>query len=282
MTRPVILLLMFLWMGSACAAHGGKDTITVDGVPLELALDVRMSGPDLSLEKRARAKSSSRKPVPFLGLATGAGRWTADVAGIPVSTLSRRSVTGEGDVLVGLTWAADKVQWRLAASGGAAVIRAADLTSLEDSAVRIVADGAGGLEQHVVQTYELGQELDTLPVALSSLLSQQAALGIQIGGRPASRSDWNWWVGATATWMRIQRGPAQVERLPVEGVPEPWTEEDMQRLDWIPPTTWGWAMVVELERRLSPEWSWAIQARWRSGPRGRHGVGISLVRQLVH
>ena len=274
-------MFCLLLQTTAVAADWGRDTITVDGTPLNLALDVRRSDAGSTAADTKGVRPRRLKPVPFIGLVADLGRWTADVAGTPVSSLSGRPWSGGGDLEAGLTWSSELLQWQLVAAGGWRQIRVVDLTSLEDSAVSIAADGRGGLEQHTVQTYELGIELDTLPLQLQREPAAQWELGIRLGGPQRPRQNWNWWVGASARWSRVSRGPAQLERLPAEGVPEPISVEDMQRLDWVPLSTWGWVVTAKLERRWSEQWAWSARAVWCSGPRGRVGLQCGLTRHLV-
>ena len=277
------LALLCCWgacWGVSAATGSPRDTITVDGVPLELNLDVRESETPGFTARSGRARTGGWKPVPHLALEAGAGYWTSDVMGVPVSRRAQRPISAAASAEAGLTWNSERHRWRTHVAFGAQGIRTLDLTSLEDSAVALLPDGAGGIEQHVVTTYELGQELDTLPVVLHAHALPVWRLGVAMGGRGRGRNAWSWWAGGFLQGSRLNRSPAQVERLPAAGVPEPMEVADEQRLDWVPRTSWGWGVSTEAEKALSDRWSWGVQFRWTSPPRGRVAVAVAVRRHF--
>lgn len=278
--RVPFLLLCCLVVLSAQAGGEIKDTITVDGVPLQLNLDLREGATENAGAVGRGKRMNGWRPIPFLALAPGLGAWTEDVAGVPVGRLAGRPVTERVGLETGLTWSTDRLNFRVVAAGGAEQIRTADLTTLEDSAVAIMADGVGGIEQHIVQTYELGQELDTLSLATHRRWVQSVGLGLRIGSQDRNRTGWRVWAGAGLRWSKLDRMVQEVERLPSAGLPERETVQGDQRQDWVPLANLGWTLSVVVERQWSAAWSAHIGTAWCSGPRGRAGLCVALVRHF--
>ncbi|MAC17720.1 MAG: hypothetical protein CMC97_05425 [Flavobacteriales bacterium] len=280
--RVLPFLLCCSIVFSAHARGEVKDTITVDGVPLQLNLDVREGvAPSEEGTTGRGGRMSGWSPVPHVAIAPGMGMWAQDVAGVPVSSFAERPVTRRWGGEVGLTWSTDRLNFRVVASTSVDHIRTADLTSIQDSAVAIMADGAGGIEQHIVQTYELGQELDTVALATDDRWVQSAGMAFRMGSQDRKGSGLRLWAGAGIRWSKLDRKSGELERLPATGMPERSAVQGDQRLDWVPKSTLGWEVTVTLERQWQGPWSSTFGATWCSGPRGRTGLHLGIARHFL-
>lgn len=282
MPGRMLPFLLCCFVAFATHARGEvKDTITVDGVPLQLNLDVREGVVPSEDGATGRGKRMSGwSPVPHVAMAPGMGVWAQDVAGVSVSRFAGRPVTRRWAGEAGLTWSTDRLNFRVVASAGVAHIRTADLTSLQDSAVAIMADGAGGIEQHIVQTYELGQELDTVALATENRWVQSAGVGFRMGSQDRKGAGLRLWAGAGIRWSKLDRKAGELERLPATGMPERLAVQGDQRQDWVPKSTLGWEVTITVERRWQGPWSSEFGATWCSGPRGRTGLHLSIARHF--
>jgi hypothetical protein len=270
------------WLSSAAFANSPQDTITIDGVPLTLNLDVQ------TLESSSKAKSNNTKgrlfkPTIYGGVLSNAIRQFPDLAGRTLADVSNHSIQPGAKALAGIQWASESKQWRAELELGSWRMLTMDVLTLDDSAIALMPSAQGGVEQWVERQYDLGVELDTLPVPLTSRWAQFASLSFSMGGRKPLRKgkSWTWWFGAQIQWAMLRRSATELERVPDSGVPDNSNVAGPDRIDWVPHQTIGGGLRFALERNFNAQWSATLRAEWNSGRRSNGLVGVGLVHRFV-
>jgi hypothetical protein len=267
-------------------AHGeSRDTITVDGVPLELELDILEVDPvRSSQDRRKRIRGWGGQGPDVLVFACGAG------------SLSPRNATGEGvaaflgrglrpGMLLGAAseWKSERRFLRVEAEVGRSTEWTFDAVALEDSLFGVAHDGAGGMEQWVFTTYDIGIEIDTLPLPVAMRPVALGGLGLNLGGfwRGTSTgrtgSAGQWWAGFKGSWIASRRGSTEVNRIAAEGVPSAAAIVGEARNDWEPTSHFSWGLGVGVAAPLGRSgWSWVAKGQWSAGPIPRWAIHAGL------
>jgi hypothetical protein len=284
------LLLLCLGVAHVGRASGlPRDTITVDGVPLELELDILEVDPVIEPYKSSRG---GQKRV------VGWGGQGPDVLMAACGTLDMnpRNATGEGvsafmgrgvrpGLLVGpaLEWKGEYRFLRVEAEIGRSTEWTFDAAALEDTLFGVAPDGTGGLEQWVYTTYDIGIEIDTLPLPAMlrrrSLGSLGASLGGFWGGAGLGRTQQQgkWWAGFKGTWIASRREATEVNRMAANGVPSSAAIVGEARNDWEPREYFSWGLAAGASGPWGRGgWSWVVKGQWAAGPMPRWAVQAGL------
>ena len=275
--KSVMFLVMMVMAHQASASCNHQDSITVDGVPLVLDLDLRLAESTIT-PHRAKVKGRSVQPIAVFGVSMLGWRQISDAAGVPLSERVGASIQPAVSAMGGAIWKTEAKQWKLEAEWGVHRALTMDILSLDDSAFAIEPNGQGGLEQWVQRTYELGVELDTLPVSLTERAIQMGSISLSMGSHEPSRKGkaWTWWGGVHVKWSRLNRSPFEVERIPAFGMPDEREQMGSARQDWVPFDTWALGGRLALERRFDDRWSSWLRGEWSSGLRSHWAIGVGV------
>lgn len=274
-----------LLMLTALQAHAdwatGKDTITVDGAALRLDLDLRESTGRVPLDggsEQGRSLSPWARPDWHIGLGAGGASAASTAGGRTLDAVAGRPIRPLGLLDMAWTWSRDGRHLRLGVSGGMREWWTYDVTDLDDSLYAVSASVDGGLEQWTQRTYDLGIELDTLPLPVSRRLARVARISLERGGQFGGprQGRWRWWGGFHLEGVRVARSPNEAERLPASGKPEAASVVGPDRTDWVDFNTIGWGIQLGVERALENRWSWAVRSGWTAGPRAGGWAALSL------
>ena len=275
--RHVGLILLLLGGSVHASLATTRDTITVDGVALRLDLDVQKAGRSTD---PGRGVSSWARPELELSLWTGGYRSSESVQGAPVEVVAGRSIRPTVAVEAAWIWRQDDRSLRLGLRGGVREVWTYDVQDLDDSLYAVAGNGAGKLEQWIQRTYELGIELDTIALPVSRNLAREFQLSLDRGGRLGRRTkSGRWWAGAHVGIAMLDRAATEVERLPVNGRPEPASVVGEARLDWIDSMTLGAGLHVGMSTVLSPGWTCGWRAGWTAGQRSGMWGAVRLGRR---
>ena len=277
-------ILFFLAVVSPFMARCcNQDSITVDGVPLALGLEVRTS-PEQEESSRPSVKSGVLKPTIITGIAVTGWHQIADAAGSSLAQFSGASVQPALSASMGSIWRTESKQWKLEAQWGRFRCLTLDILNIDDSAFALAPDGQGGVEQWVQRTYDLGVELDTLPLGLEARAMQMASVSLSMGSRAdgRGRKKWGCWGGLQAKWSRLLRSETEVERISGNGLPMGEDVLGSSRLDWVPIQTWTLGAHGAIERHLNPRWSALLCGEWNSGLRSHWALSLGVSHRWVH
>ena len=239
-----------------------KDTITVDGAVLRLDLDIReYEGAGVTAHS-PRVKPDLKLTVWMAGIRT-----LNSSQGTTIAALAGRPIRPGSYAELAWTWVQDARRIRVGLSGGARELWTYNAEALDDSLYAVVSSQAGELEQWIQRTYDLGIELDTIPLPINRRVAQEARFTLDRGGSMGRGHKWSWWGGLHLNLTRLIRVAAEAERLPVSGRPDGGQVVGPDRSDWISEITTGWGVQLGVENKLNREWSWAIRAGWNAGMR---------------
>lgn len=254
-----------------------KDTITVDGAVLRLDLDIRESD---GAKEGARVRSPWVNPERKLTVWM-AGVWTLNSdQGMAIAARAGRPIRPGSYAELAWTWTHDARRVRVGLSGGGREVWTYNTEALDDSLYAVAGSQAGGLEQWIQRTYDLGIELDTLPLPVNRRVVQEARFTLDRGGLMGRDNTWSWWAGVHLNLTRLVRAPSEAERLPVSGRPDGDQVLGPDRSDWVSEVTTGWGMQVGMENKLNREWSWAMRAGWNAGIRSGVWCTVGLACRL--
>lgn len=276
--RHVGLVLLLLGVSVQTSLATTRDTITVDGVALRLDLDVQEAGRNAD---PGRGVSPWARSELELSLWTGGVRSMESVQGAPVEVMAGRSIRPTVAVEAAWIWRQDDRSLRLGLRGGVREVWSYDVQDLDDSLYAVASNGAGELEQWIQRTYELGIELDTIALPVSRNLAQELQLSLDRGGRLGHRAkSGRWWAGVQVGIAMLNRAVTEVERLPVNGRPEPDSVVGEARLDWVDSMTLGAGLHAGMSTALGSGWTCGWRAGWTAGQRSGMWGAVHLGRRL--
>lgn len=274
-------LLVFVAVHAQAGWMAGKDTITVDGKALRLDLDVRESARTGGVEgepESGRRVSPWARPDWTVSLGAGGVAASATARGQTLDAAAGRPIRPLGILEMSWTWSQDGQFWRLGVAGGTREWWTYDVTDLDDSLYAVSASAEGGLEQWTQRTYDLGIELDTVPLPVAKRLGSVARMSLERGGEfgGSRRTPWRWWVGLHLEGVRVARQTGEVERLSTSAPPQSASIVGPDRTDWVELNTVGWGVQLGIEQALDRRWSWALRSGWTAGPRSGVWAAMAL------
>lgn len=275
--------LLLLGGGHAKAAASEQDSITVDGVPLLLSLSISEEGSEGDgQEPKGRAQRRRLPPEFSASMSAGGSVFAGNAAGMPVARFAGRGFRPTGAVQGRWMWSGPRMSWRLGFEMEACSDLRYDFRQLEDSLYALDADGQGGIRQLTRQTYDLGIELDTVPLTLEQGVMRSSAITLEWrkSTRSGSRSTWSLWGGAWARVVHWPRAEPAAERVPESGLPDPRGITGSHRSDWMAETTWGAGAFVTIEQAWSRVWSGFIRLDVHAGQRQYTGLRLGLTRRF--
>ena len=267
------MLLAFSFSGMAKSL---SDTITVDGVPLELELNVMEVVPPQPPAKGGKGKLLRGRVMPdvLVGICGGVLRRPTNAQGQTLDAFLQRGLRSVAGGNVAFEWRQQDMFLRLNLSADVMNEVAFDALFLDDSLLAVEPDGSGGLEQHIFRTYELGIEVDTLSLPTSKHTLTSGVLSISLGGirsNPRDRSEsFRWWAGFHWRASKGTRGTSQINRMISDRLPSPAGVEGEQRNDWEPNRAAGWGVQAGLSRNLdNGPFYFSLLGQWTAGEHGR-------------
>lgn len=288
MRNSLLLSISVLFTAGAplLALPCGRDTITVDGVPLELELDIMEVAPYVDGKgRKGGVRRTSPAPSFNLDLMAGVTGYPRNSSGERLSAYMGRGARPLMGFSPSVDWRGARSFLRLACALDAHQDWSFDASALDDSLYALAPDGDGGLEQWLLYDYELGIELDTLEVPTSRYVQRSAMVAVSLGGyngRPGSRRgtpSLEWWAGFHLRIGQNGREANEINRV-TSGLPSPASALGGARNDWEPITVTGVGMQCGLAKALrKPEWSWVVKASWTAGLVSRWSVAFGVQRQ---
>lgn len=269
-----LAFLSLVSLSSVAVAHGGRDTITVDGQPLELQLDIMEVAPFVEGPSKGKVRRTARPgPDWVLALGMGAVQHPDDALGTRVSRFAGKGARPALDLRVGPEWSGDRGFLRMTMGFQSYRDWSFISTALDDSLYALAPDGAGGLEQWTSSFYpSLGIELDTLPVPMEPHRVMAASFGLSFGGAwSTSRGDQGvgrsrWWAGFHGRFSASGRGPTEINRVALDAVPAPPGQEGAARHDWEAPRHVDWGVQGGASGPLGDTaWDWTCILDWSGG-----------------
>lgn len=253
-----------------------SDTITVDGVPLELELNIMEVTPPRPPAKEGKGKLLRGRAMPDVLLGVGAGTMMrpTNAQGQTLDAFLQRGLRSSLGGNLAFEWRQQDMFLRFNLSADVMNEVAFDARFLDDSLLAVEPDGIGGLEQHIFRTYELGIEVDTLSLPTSRHTLTSGVLGISLGGvrsNPRGRGEsFRWWAGFHWRAVKGTRGASQINRMMSDRLPSPSDVEGEQRNDWEPNRATGWGVQAGLSRNLGngPLYL-SLLGQWTAGEQGR-------------
>lgn len=270
-------------------AHGGRDTITVDGQPLELQLDILEVAPFGGVPEKGKIKRAMGPgPEVVLAIGTGVVLHPDDEVGRSLSRFMGKWPRPKMEIMPGLEWTGQRGFFRVAAGFEAYSDWAYSSTALDDSLYAIAADGAGGLEQWISNFFSsLGTELDTLPLPAATHGVKAVSVAMSFGGALKSgrldqdMGDARWWAGFHGRWSDAGRGPSDINRVPLEGRPSDARWLGAERNDWEEPRHMDWGVQGGLSWPIARSpWSGICLVDWSGGTVARWSVSLGLQRRF--
>ncbi len=287
MTRWAAVLTLVLPMGAVISASPcGQDTITVDGVPLELELNImEVAAFSPEKEKRGTRNPGWISPQFKLGWSAGMTGYPRNANGQRLTAFLERSLRPEFVLSPSLEWHAERSFLRLECSFDLHRDLSYDARALDDSLYAIVADGSSGLEQWVRYTYDLGIELDTLEVPTSHYMQRSAMIAVSLGSNSLPErgiqrsSSIQWWAGFHLRLGWSGRKEMDVNRVPVE-LPSPAEVLGSDRNDWEPAALSGLGLQCGFSLPMRrQEWSWILNGSWTAGLASRWALTAGIQRR---
>lgn len=281
-----LMILVCLGVGHVGRASAApRDTITVDGAPLELELDILEVDPVMpSEEGRKRIKGWGGQGPDVLVTACGAlAMHPGNATGEGVSAYMGRGVR-PGLCMGGvLEWKGKQRFLRVEAEIGRSTEWTFDAAALKDTLFGVAPDGAGGLEQWVYTTYDIGIEIDTFPLPTALRPLSVGGLGVSLGGywggagRGRTQASGLWWAGFKGTWIASGREATEVNRMAAGGVPSPAAIVGDARNDWEAVSHFAWGLGAGASSPLGRAgWSWLVKGQWAAGPIPRWALQAGL------
>ena len=198
-----------------------------------------------------------------------------------MEVVAGRSIRPTFAVEAAWIWRQDDRSLRLGLRGGVREVWSYDVQDLDDSLYAVASNGSGELEQWIQRTYELGIELDTIALPVSRNLAQEFQLSLDRGGRLGHRTkSGRWWAGVHVGIAMLNRAVTEVERLPVNGRPEPASVVGEARLDWVDSMTLGAGLHAGMSTALGSGWTCGWRAGWTAGQRSGMWGAVGLGRRL--
>ena len=274
------LILTGMLLACSSASFGAmvlSDTITVDGIPLQLELDIMEVSPPRPPANKGKGKTIRGRNMPdvVVGVGWGAMMRPTSAQGPTLDAFLQRGLRPVSGANLTLEWRQERMFLRVNVAGDVMKEWAFDARFLEDSLYEVEPDGSGGLEQRIFRTYDLGIEIDTLSLPTSAHRVTSGVVGISLGGiRSGPRSGqelFRWWAGFHWRAARGSRTPSQINRMIPDGLPSPAGVEGEQRNDWEPNQSSGWGVQAGLSKnwangplylRLIGQWTAGDQGRW--------------------
>lgn len=266
-----------------------QDTITIDGVPLELNLALSKEeggGPAADLPPKPNSKTRTwrgESPDILVGLTGGVGGQLASPVGIGLGRITGRSPAACGALFVAMEWQGQGPFVRVGFEAKRWTEQAYAAGALNDSIYSLGSDGMGGLEQRIRFTYpDLGIELDTLPLPVSIVPVQSLGIAVSLGGTPdavrrSRRPGPRWWVGAKGEWVRSARTEQQINRVSEGALPAPSTALGAERNDWEPTKYWSVGLRGGLAVPMGRKgWECLLMGDWSGGSAPRWGASVGL------
>ena len=282
-TYRFLVACSFLLLGfsHSASADSGQDTITVDGVPLILELDVTEVAGFEQPKGKVKSRSLFGKPDLLLGVNAGVTRYQESAEGMRLSGFLNKGYRPTVGIIPTLEWKAGPGFVRFEAGLDLHEDWAYDSAALDDSLFGLAPDGNGGLEQWVYRTYDIGIELDTLPVPVALIREQGASVGLSLGGDwtmgRRTAGAWRWWTGIHGRWSRSGRMNRQVNRISSSMLPSPAGVEGAERNDWEELQAWVWGLTGGLTFPLGANgWSGLVCGRYAAGDRGHWAFNVGL------
>ena len=283
-TYRCLVACSFLLLGFTYSASAGslQDTITIDGVPLNLELDVTETSAFQQAKGKVKSTSLFGKPDLLLGVTAGITRHQENAKGMKLSGFLNKGYRPTMGIMPALEWKSGQGFVRLEAGFDLHEDWAYDSAALDDSLFGLAPDGNGGLEQWVYRTYDIGIELDTLPVPVALVREPAIRIGLSFGGdwemgRRAAVGTWRWWTGFHGRWSRSGRLSGQVNRISATMLPSPAGVEGDERNDWeeLEALVWGWTGGVAFPLGANG-WSGLVCGRYAAGDRGHWAFNVGL------
>lgn len=264
-----------------------SDTITVDGIPLELELNIMEVTPPRPPAKEGKGKLLQGWVMPdvLVGVGGGVLMRPTSAQGQTVDAFLQRGVRPCIGGNMAFEWRQQDMFLRLNLSADVMSEMAFDARALDDSLFAVEPDGSGGLEQHIFRTYELGIEIDTLSLPTTAHTLATGVVSISVGGirgNPRGRGEsFRWWAGFHWRASKGTRGPSQINRLISDRLPSPADAEADERNDWEPNRATGWGVQAGLSRNLNDgPLCLSLMGQWTAGDQGRWsclaGLGYRL------
>jgi hypothetical protein len=266
-----------------------QDTITIDGVPLELNLALskeEVGVPDVDAPSKSKSKTRTWRgefPDVLVGFTGGVGGQLVSPVGLGLGRFMGRGSDACGALSVAMEWRGQGPFLRLGFEAKRWTEQAYAASALNDSIYGLGADGVGGLEQRIRFTYpDLGIELDTLPMPVSAIPVQSLGFALSLGGtsdahRRSRRPGPRWWLGAKGQWVRSARTEQQINRVPEGALPSPANVLGTDRNDWESTQYWAvglhGGLAVPVGRR---GWECLLIGDWSGGSAPRWAASVGL------
>lgn len=284
-----VILLLQSTLHIVAAERFDRDTITIDGAPLELQLELSQA-PEAFEYSGKKARNLSRKgPAVLVGMGSGFSWNSNSTLGPHVSRFIGKPMRPLATIRAGLEWGTERRFLRSDASFGVSNNWSFDTSFLNDSIYGIQTDGQGGMEQLIRFTYpDLGVEFDTLSLPTSLHAVQMLSLGLVFGGfigkSPVGRSlPSRWWLGISGSRMRSKRQGWEVNRLVNTMLPSPSNVLAEARNDWESTELWSlgvqWGASVPIGRL---GWEGTVNGCWFGGTAPRLGISFGVQKRWVN
>lgn len=282
-----LVVLLFAGLSLSGSAMSLSDTITVDGVPLQLELNIMEVTPPRPPAKEGKGKKLRGRAMPdvLVGFGGGVLMRPTSAQGETLDAFLQQGLRSSAGGNMAFEWRQQDVFLRLNLSADVMNEVAFDARFLDDSLLAVEPDGNGGLEQHIFRTYELGIEVDTLSLPTSNHTVTSGVLSVSLGGvqsSPRGRGErFRWWAGFHWRAAKGTRGPSQINRMISGRLPSPAAAEAEERNDWESNRATGWGVQAGLSRNLNQGPLYlSLMGQWSAGDQGRWsclaGLGYRL------
>lgn len=286
--KPIWFIVFCLGPWGGAQAVCIADTIIIDGQPLELELDILQGqadaeGPGLEPDRTIgkTRKWKGQGPDVLLGFGAGVAVQPQNAKGEHLARFLGKGARPLPTLRAAMEWRNGPSFFRLQGAVDLSTDWAFDATALDDSIYGLAADGAGGLEQWISRTYELGIELDTLPLPVAQYTVTSGMLGFNFGGSRSKRAfqggDFRWWAGFHYRMTRSSRGASDVNRVASSGLPSAADVTGNARQDWDPAQHGALGIQAGASGRLGhPNWHWLLVGQWTAGSQSRWAMTAGL------
>lgn len=283
---PLILVLLLISPTQLWSA--GRDTITVDGVALELELDIRNSdaaGAGVNDNDRGKVRRLGPGRADFcLGLGAGWIFHPSNALGNRLSQYTGKWGRWSTHVPLAAEWQVDSRLIRMELGLENYRDWAYDSAVLDDQLFQLAPDDNGGVEQWVaVNVGELGIELDTLPLPTFTYSTSSAMMAVSLGSAGRRRSyagsvaPLHWWAGFHGRWIWDNRADSHVNRIPDNMLPSSAQVTGPARNDWEANQSFIWGLQFGMSKgiRKSP-WEWMASGQLVAGPLPRFSCMLGV------